>query len=88
MLFRSTVLIQWNQLEFSKKFIFNWPKIITRVEDGNSLKDAVEKSILEDRKNDDHYGIICISNTGDIVVDKTKDMIFYASHNGSVVTSF
>ena len=64
------------------------PKIITRVEDGNSLKDAVEKSILEGRKNDDHYGIICISNTGDIVVDKTKDMIFYASHNVSALTSF
>ena len=63
-------------------------KIVTRVEDGISLSDALTKSIIEGQNHDDHFGAICIANNGDIAVDKTKDTVFYAFHNGTEIKTF
>ena len=63
-------------------------KIVTRVEDGYSLKDAVSKSINEGKSKDYHFGAIGISSSGDIIVDKTKDTIYYASSDGHTLSIF
>ena len=63
-------------------------KIVTRVEDGYSLKDAVSKSINEGKSKDYHFGAIGISSSGDIIVDKTKDTIYYAFSDGHTISIF
>jgi L-asparaginase len=63
-------------------------KIVTRVEDGMTLESAVDKSIKEGQENDDHFGVICITSTGDIVSSKTKDTVFYSFHDGSGIKTF
>jgi L-asparaginase len=63
-------------------------KIVTRVEDGMALENAVDKSIKEGQENDDHFGVICISTTGDLVSNKTKDTVFYSFHDGDIIKTF
>jgi len=63
-------------------------KIATRVEDGLSLVSAVSKTIKEAQLLNYKFGVISISNTGEICVDKTTDSIFYVWHDGEVVKSF
>ena len=63
-------------------------KIVTRVEDGLRLKDAVSKTIKEAKSLDYEFGIISISYDGEICVDKTTDSIFYACHDGKAINSF
>lgn len=63
-------------------------KIVTRVTDGLSLKDAVIKTINEAKERKHRYGVICLSNKGEIEVDKTTDSIFYASHDGTSIKTF
>ena len=63
-------------------------KIVTRVEDGLKLKDAVHKSIKEAKSLDYEFGIISIAYDGEICVDKTTDSIFYACHDGKAINSF
>ena len=63
-------------------------KIVTRVEDGMTLENAVDKSIKEGQENDDHFGVICITSTGEIVSSKTKDTVFYSFHDGAVLKTF
>ncbi|MAJ43971.1 MAG: asparaginase [Candidatus Marinimicrobia bacterium] len=57
-------------------------KIVTRVEDGLSLKRSVNKTINEAKKLNYKFGVIGISYTGEICVEKTTDTIFYAWHDG------
>lgn len=63
-------------------------KIVTRVTDGTSLKDAVQKTMDEAKTQNHRYGVICISHRGEIVVDKTTDTIFYTSHDGVSIKTF
>jgi len=63
-------------------------KIATRVEDGLGLKAAVDKTIQNARELNYEFGVICISNNGDIIVDKTTDSIFYAWNNGTTIEVF
>lgn len=63
-------------------------KIATRVEDGMTIKDAVDKCILDASKLNYEFGVISISHTGDIYVNKNTDSIFYALHNGEKVDVF
>ena len=63
-------------------------KIVTRVEDGMSLESAVEKSIFEGQEKDDHYGVIAIGNDGTIIVNKTKDTVFYSFRDDTGIHTF
>jgi L-asparaginase len=63
-------------------------KIATRVEDGMSLKLAVNKSINDAKILNYEFGVISISHIGDICVDKTTDSIFYAWFDGENLEVF
>lgn len=63
-------------------------RIVVRVQDGASLKDAVEKTMRETEKNQYKYGVIAIDKNGNIQVGKTSDIIFYAWNTGSNMEVF
>ncbi len=57
-------------------------KIVTRVTDGISLKDAVEKSFSELKKFDGFAGVICIDSKGNFYHKDSFPYMVYAFCNG------
>ena len=65
-------------------------KVVTRVDDGMRLYDAVSKTIQESNKFKYLYGLISLDITGHIEVGKTKAIneIYYAFFDGEKIKSF
>ena len=63
-------------------------RIVTRVQDGLSLKDSVEKTMREADKHQYNFGVITIDNNGNIVIDKTCEIIYYAWFDGKNISVF
>lgn len=65
-------------------------KVITRVQDGMSLEDAVSKTIEEGNHFKYRYGFISLDRTGNIRIGKTDhiDDVFYAFHDGETIKTF
>jgi L-asparaginase len=57
-------------------------RIVIRVEDGLSLKDAMARSFQEARQRSRAFGAIALSCSGEIVWDTTTDMLLAAYHDG------
>ena len=57
-------------------------KIVTRVTDGFTLEDAVEKSFKELKKFDGFAGVICIDKDGNIYHTDSHPYMVYAYHDG------
>lgn len=57
-------------------------KIVTRVQDGFSLKNSVKKTMKEAGKYQYKFGVITIDNSGEVVVGKTCEVIYYAWFDG------
>jgi L-asparaginase len=60
-------------------------KIVIRVEDGFSLPDAMEKSMVEASKNKRDLGAIAIDKTGAIAYGKTSEILLGAYHHGEKI---
>ena len=60
-------------------------KIVIRVTDGLSLKDAMQKSIAESKERDRDLGAIAISRTGMISWGKTSKVLLAAYHDGTKI---
>jgi len=65
-------------------------KIVTRVDDGMNLREAVERTILESNKFNYSFGMISLDSKGSYEVGKTKevDEVFYAFCDGGKIRSF
>jgi len=65
-------------------------KIVTRVDDGMNLREAVERTILESNKFNYSFGMISLDSKGNFEVGKTKevDEVFYALYDGKRIRSF
>lgn len=63
-------------------------KIVTRVTDGFSLKDAVEKTFSELKPYDGFAGAICIDKSGNIVHRDSHPSMVFASFDGEVEEVF
>ena len=57
-------------------------KITTRVEDGMKLQESVALSMDEAKKLEYNLGIIAIDYSGNVIVDKTCEIIYYAYYDG------
>lgn len=66
------------------------PKIVTRVQDGQSLKMACKKTIEEGNERDYAFGFIALDHQGNIVIGETKKnkKVLYAQHNGKTIKTF
>ena len=60
-------------------------RIVVRVTDGLSLKEAMEKSIAESHQNQRDLGAIAIDATGTIAWGKTSEILLAAYHNGETI---
>ncbi|MBD2388554.1 isoaspartyl peptidase/L-asparaginase [Cylindrospermum sp. FACHB-282] len=60
-------------------------KIVVRVTDGMSLKDAMERSFTEAQKNQRDLGAIALDATGAISWGKTSEIILAAYHDGETI---
>jgi L-asparaginase len=60
-------------------------KIVIRVSDGFSLKDAVQKSMQESQNNHRDLGMISLDYRGNIVWGKTAEILLAAYHNGQSI---
>lgn len=58
------------------------PKIVVRVTDGMSLKEAMQRSFAEAHKNERDLGAIALDASGNIAWGKTSEVILAAYHNG------
>ena len=65
-------------------------RIITRVEDGMSLHDAVAKTMRESNNFNYLYGLISLNSEGHVEVGKTAALneVFYAFHDESRIRTF
>ncbi|HLP90080.1 MAG TPA: isoaspartyl peptidase/L-asparaginase [Nostocaceae cyanobacterium] len=57
-------------------------KVVVRVSDGLSLKEAMQRSFTEAKKNQRDLGAIALDATGAIVYGKTSEVLLAAYHNG------
>jgi len=60
-------------------------RVVVRVTDGMSLKDAVDKSFAEARSRDRDFAAICLDVTGEIAWGKTCEALFAAYHDGVAI---
>lgn len=60
-------------------------RIVVRVTDGMSLKDAVDKSFAEARSRDRDFAAISLDATGAIAWGKTCEVLFSAYHDGATI---
>ena len=65
-------------------------KIVTRVEDGMPLNDAVTLTMSESNKFSYLYGLISLDSEGNVEVGKTEalDEVFYAFHDNNRIRTF
>ena len=65
-------------------------KIVTRVEDGMSLHEAVSKTLMESNNFNYSFGLISLDMNGHIEVGKTAALgeVYYAYHNGEGIETF
>jgi len=65
-------------------------KIVTRVEDGMPLHDAVSLTMSESNKFSYLYGLISLDSEGHVEVGKTEalDEVFYAFHDNNRIRTF
>ena len=65
-------------------------KIVTRVEDGMPLHDAVSLTMSESNKFSYLYGLISLDSEGHVEVGKTEalDEVFYAFHDNNKIRTF
>jgi L-asparaginase len=61
------------------------PKVVIRVSDGMSLKEAMLKSFTEASKNQRDLGAIALDSTGAIAYGKTSEVLLAAYHNGDSI---
>ncbi|TAF05646.1 MAG: isoaspartyl peptidase [Nostocales cyanobacterium] len=60
-------------------------KIVIRVSDGMSLKEAMLRSFTEASKNERDFGAIALDATGAISYGKTSEILLAAYHNGDTI---
>ncbi len=60
-------------------------KIVIRVTDGMSLKDAFDRSFTEANQRNRDFGAIGIDHTGSIAIGKTCEVILAAYHTGDIM---
>ncbi|MBD2296966.1 isoaspartyl peptidase/L-asparaginase [Anabaena sphaerica FACHB-251] len=60
-------------------------KIVIRVSDGMSLKEAMQRSFTEASKNERDLGAIALDATGVISYGKTSEVLLAAYHNGDTI---
>jgi len=60
-------------------------KIVVRVTDGMSLKEAMQRSFIEADNNKRDFGAIALDSTGVISWGKTCEVILSAYHNGTTI---
>lgn len=60
-------------------------RIVIRVVDGMSLREAMQKSIDESAENERRLGAIALSKNGDIVWGKTTDLLLGCWHDGDSI---
>ncbi|MEB3215429.1 MAG: isoaspartyl peptidase/L-asparaginase [Nostocales cyanobacterium 94392] len=58
------------------------PRIVVRVGDGMTLKDAMERSFVESQENKRDLGAIALDSKGTIAWGKTSQILLAAYHNG------
>ncbi len=58
------------------------PRIVVRVTDGMSLKDAMQRSFAEANKNQRDFGAIALDANGAIAWGKTSEILLAAYHDG------
>ena len=65
-------------------------KIVTRVDDGMSLLEAVSKTLMESNNYNYSFGLISLDANGQIEVGKTAalDEVYYAYHDGERIETF
>ncbi len=65
-------------------------KVVTRVEDGMSLHDAVARTMRESDDFNYLYGLISLDSEGHVEVGKTTALsdVFYAFHDGEKIRTF
>ena len=65
-------------------------KIVTRVEDGMSLHEAVSKTLMESNNFNYSFGLISLDADGQIEIGKTAALgeVYYAYHNGEGIETF
>ena len=65
-------------------------KIVTRIEDGMSLHDAVSKTLSESNHYNYSFGLIALDAKGQIEVGKTAELseVYYVYHNGEGIETF
>jgi len=67
-------------------------KIITRVQDGMSLQEAVDKTLNEATLLNYRFGLISLDKSGNIVIGKTtveeNYSVVYASYDGQILKAF
>jgi len=64
-------------------------RIVTRVEDGMSLQDAVDNLMKEANKHKYRFGLIALDKFGNMAVGNTKNIeVLYAHHDGKKVKTF
>ena len=65
-------------------------KIVTRVEDGMSLHEAVSKTLMESNNFNYSFGLISLDANGQIEVGKTAALgeVYYAYNNGEGIETF
>ncbi len=65
-------------------------KIVTRVEDGMSLNEAVSKTLMESNNFNYSFGLISLDANGQIEVGKTAALgeVYFAYHNGKGIETF
>ncbi|MEA5621204.1 isoaspartyl peptidase/L-asparaginase, partial [Cronbergia sp. UHCC 0137] len=61
------------------------PKIVVRVTDGMTLKEAMQRSFTEADKNQRDLGAIALDATGVISYGKTSEILLAAYHNGDTI---
>ena len=65
-------------------------KVVTRVEDGMSLNDAVFRTLRESDEFNYLYGLISLDSEGHVEIGKTVSLsdVFYALHDGEGIRTF
>ncbi len=61
------------------------PRIVVRVTDGMSLKDAMQRSFAEANKNQRDFGAIALDAKGAIAWGKTSEILLAAYHDGEKI---
>jgi L-asparaginase len=67
-------------------------RIVTRVEEGMSLQQAVEKTLLEAKNHNYYYGIVSLDKKGDMMIGHSLDdnnyALIYAYYDGEVLKTY